>query len=213
MVEIIPAIIEQSFAEIENKIHQIERSAAWVHLDVMDGTLTDQTSWRSPADLKFLDGKIKIEVHLMIRSPEKMIEDWAAAADRILVHVEATESLTEILDFLTGRAAGGGLALNLATPISVLGSWLNKVKLVQLMGIAEIGEQGHPFDEQVLEKIKLLRRSYPDVKIQIDGGVNLDNARRLIEAGADNLVVGAAIWQTPDPIIALKAFQSLLPTS
>ena len=103
MVEIIPAIIGQNFAEIENKIHQIERSADWVHLDIMDGTLTDEISWQSPEDLKFLDERIKIEAHLMIRSPEKVIEGWAAAADRILVHIEVAEHLAEILDFFTSK--------------------------------------------------------------------------------------------------------------
>jgi len=207
MVEIIPAIIGQNFAEIENKIHQIERSADWVHLDIMDGTLTDEISWQSPEDLKFLDERIKIEAHLMIRSPEKVIEGWAAAADRILVHIEVAEHLAEILDFFTGRAAVGGLALNLATPISAVESWLDKVKLVQLMSIAEIGDQGHPFDLLVIEKIKHLRALHPSVTIQVDGGINLETARAALAAGADNLVVGSALWQTPEPLKSLKEFQ------
>ncbi|MBI4136054.1 MAG: hypothetical protein HY481_00675 [Candidatus Vogelbacteria bacterium] len=209
MAEIIPAIIGQNFAEVENKIHQIERSVDWVHLDIMDGTMTDETSWQSPEDLKFLDGRIKVEAHLMIRSPEKVIEDWAVAADRILVHVEAAEHLTEILDFFTGRAAVGGLALNLATPISAVESWLDKTKLVQLMAIAEIGEQGHPFDLRVIEKIKHLRALHPDVTIQVDGGINLETARAALAAGANNLVVGSAIWQSPDPVAALVKFKKL----
>lgn len=210
MAEIIPAIIGQNFAEIENKIHQIERSVNWAHLDIMDGTFTDKNSWQSPEDLKFLDGKIKIEVHLMIRSPEAVIKKWIAVADRVLVHIEVAEYLKKILDFFTGSTVERGLVLNFQTSLSVIEQWVNKVELVQLMAIAEIGEQGHPFDGRVIEKIKLLRQSYPNVKIQVDGGVTLDNAHSLIAAGADNLVVGSAIWQTPDPLATLKEFQNAL---
>lgn len=210
MAEIIPAIIGLDFAEIENKIHQVERSVNWVHLDIMDGTFTTESSWQSPEDLKFLDGKIKTEVHLMIRSPETVIKNWAVVADRVLVHIEATEYLAEILDFSTGSTVELGLTLNLQTSLSVIQQWVNKVELVQLMAIAEIGEQGHPFDERVIEKIKLLRQSYPSVKIQVDGGVNLENAKKLTAAGVDNLVVGSAIWKSPNPLATIKEFQNAL---
>lgn len=210
MAEIIPAIIGQNFVEIENKIHQIESSVDWAHLDIMDGTFTDKNSWQSPEDLKFLDGKIKIEVHLMIRRPEKMIKFWAEAVDRVIVHVEATDRLDEIMDFLIGHEVESGLAFNLATSLSAFESRINQTDVVQLMAIAEIGEQGHPFDDRVLEKIKILRVNYPNAKIQIDGGVTLDNICSLIAAGADNLVVGSAIWQSPDPLATLKEFQNAL---
>ncbi|MBI2100421.1 MAG: hypothetical protein HYT47_00110 [Candidatus Vogelbacteria bacterium] len=206
MAGIVPAIIGQNFSEIEEKIKLLERWTDWVHLDIMDGTFTDQKSWRTPDDLELFDAKIDVEVHLMVEKPETVLGNWIHMVDQVIVHVEATEYLEKTLDYFTLGAATGGLAINLNTPIAVLEPWLQNVKLVQLMAIAEIGEQGHPFDERVLEKIKILRSKHPNVKIQIDGGVNLVNAEKLIAAGADNLVVGSAIWQSPDPIAALKKF-------
>ncbi|MBI2097364.1 MAG: hypothetical protein HYT46_00270 [Candidatus Vogelbacteria bacterium] len=209
MAEIIPAIIGDNFTEVVNRIRTLEGAANRVHLDIMDGTFTAGSSWRTPDDLIGLDGEIKIEAHLMIRAPEAVIRAWAEVLDRIIFHVETTRQLEEIMDFFTGSAVEPGLALNLQTPISTVEQWLGRVKLVQLMAIAEIGEQGHPFDEHVFEKIDILRHGYPDVTIQVDGGVNFDNVEKLIAAGADNLIVGSAIWQNLDPLSALAEFQKL----
>src|SRR3989344_6081836 len=177
--KIIPAIIGQTYSEIERQIKILEGHTDWVHLDITDGRFTSSESWNAPEDFSFLDGKSKIEIHLMVESLEEIIGDWAEVADQIIIHQEATENLREIFDSFTSS-------------------------------VVEIGEQGHSFDNRVLEKVKRLRALAPNVIIQIDGGVNLKTAKLAFEAGVDNLVVGSAIWQTPDPLISLKNFQSLL---
>ena len=213
MTEIIPASIGQNFTEVANKIRLIKAATNLVHLDIMDGTFTDEFSWRAPEALESLEGETKIECHLMVKAPEQILPVWIKVADRIIIHTEATEHLTEIIDSLAGRSVEPALGLNLETPISKIDELIGKVKAVHLMSIAKIGAHGHPFDERVLAKIKHLRSLHPGVIIQVDGGINLTNAQSVIEAGANNLVVGSAIWQTPDPIITLDKFKQLLEAS
>ncbi len=215
--QIIPAVLGETYTEIERQLKILDGHTDWMHLDITDGHFTPIASWPLNSsgsgaleNLKFLDGKTKIEVHLMVEAPETMLSDWLEVADRIIIHYEATDQLVEIIDSFSSSRIKLGLALLLPTPIEKLAPYLPKINFIQLMSIAEIGRQGHPFDARVLEKIKHLRHLSPDVIIQIDGGVNLETAKVAIEAGADNLVVGSTIWQSPDPVVALKSFQSLL---
>ena len=213
MKQIIPAVLGESYAQVERQLKVLEGHTDWVHLDVTDGRFTPATSWPlnlsgsgALENLKFLDGKTKIEVHLMVEEPEAMIADWAEVADRIIIHHEATDQIGEILDALTPRAVAVGVALLLPTPLEKLTPYLAKINCVQLMSIDEIGAQGHPFAERVMGKVKHLRLLSPSVTIQVDGGVNLETAPLALAAGVDQLVVGSAIWQTPNPLVSLQDF-------
>ncbi len=214
---IIPAVLGETYAEVEREIKLLEDHTDWLHLDVTDGRFTSVASWPADMsgkgnieDLRFLDGKTKIEVHLMVEEPEMVIRDWLEVVDRIIVHAEATDRLEEIIDSFSLSRVKFGVALLLPTPIETLGPYLSKINLIQLMSIAEIGAQGHGFDDRVLEKIKVLRSLAPNVIIQLDGGVNQETAKVALAAGVDNLIVGSAIWRTPDPIASLNNFQSLI---
>lgn len=215
--KIIPAVIGETYGEIEKQLKLLEGHTDWVHLDITDGRFTPTTNWLADMsgkstleDLKFLDGKTKIEVHLMVEKPEVVVGDWVEVVDRIIIHHEATDQLGEILESFSTSLVEIGVALLLPTSVEVLASYLSKINLVQLMSIAEIGEQGHPFDERVLEKVRHLRSLAPECIIQLDGGVNLETAKLALSTGVDNLVVGSAIWQTPDPIVSLQTIQSIL---
>ena len=206
---IIPAVLGYNFTEVERQMRLLEGHTDWVHLDVTDGKFAGTRSWSAPEDLKFLKGKIKIELHLMIKQPEEMMRDWADVVDRIIVHPEATSHLEEILDFLDTSQAQAGVALLLPTEAEIIEFYLDRLDVVQFMSIAQIGKQGYSFDENILDKIKLWRAKHTGVTISVDGGINLETSRLALEAGANNLVVGSAIWQTPDPISALQSFQKL----
>ncbi len=208
-MEIIPAIIGQSFMEVESKIKQLDGLVNWVHLDLMDGHFAPHANLAMFEDISFLDGKIKVEAHLMVEDPETILNEWVKVADRVLVHGETVKDLPALIEWAERNKVSLGLVLNLETPLSTLESFLSQVGLVQLMAIDEIGAQGHPLNEEVFAKIELLHTHHPNVKIQVDGGVNLNNAQRLLDAGVDNLVVGSAIWHTPDPISTLSLFQKL----
>lgn len=209
MAEIIPAIIGKDLKEIKSKIDRVANLVNWIQLDVVDGQFAPEKSWQTPEDLEGLHGSFKIEAHLMVEKPEFILEKWILVADRILIHYKSSERIGEIFSDFADSPVEIGLSLLMSTPLSVLDAHMSKLKTVQLMGISEIGYQGQAFNPLVIERVKILRRRFPNVKISVDGGVNLENAKDLIAAGVDNLVVGSAIWQSKNPEAAITEFKSL----
>ncbi len=195
MTEIIPAILSQDFKDIERKLLALGGLVKWVQLDVSDGDFTPAVTWSAPEELNELDSRIKIEVHLMIRNPELELPGWLAVADRIIFHYEATSDPERVLEAFGHLPNKRGLALLLKTPLEIVDAYVDRLDVVQLMSIAKIGEQGLPFDERVIGRVQILHRRFPHLAIAVDGGVNLDNAPALLEAGATRLVVGSAFWQ------------------
>lgn len=211
-MEIIPAIVPKNFAELQTRLARLEGLVEWVQVDIADGLFTPDYTWDNAEDLNQLEGQTKLEIHLMVEEPEAVMPDWLRVADRIIVHPESTAKLEQIFREVNEAPLGTrrlGLALLLETPLETIEPWLSKIKLVQLMGIKEIGHQGEPFDTRVVERVRQLRELAPDVTISVDGGVNLANAKSLAAAGANQLVIGSAIWQAQDPLAALTEFQKL----
>ena len=120
MTEIIPAILEQDFKIIAKKITQVEGLTNWVQIDVADGLFVPGYTWENFEDLNQVDGKIKIEVHLMIEQPEHYLADWMQVADRIIVHHEATENILKIIESFEPVPVKLGVALLLPTSLAVL---------------------------------------------------------------------------------------------
>jgi ribulose-phosphate 3-epimerase len=208
-VQIIPAIIGADFGEIREKLSQLEGHAPWVSLDVIDGRFAPQKSWGNPADLKEVRGQVKIEVHLMVEEPENQLREWLEVADRVMVHYESTDHLAEVLEAIKSSPSQVGLALLVPTPLEVVVPYMELVDVVQLMGIAQIGSQGQPFAPETFTRLKVLREGWPNVKIEIDGGVSEQNIEALAAAGADYLIAGSAIWRSPDPLAALNKLYAL----
>lgn len=211
MAEIIPAIIAQTHAELEQKFWAIRSVAKTVQVDVGDGEFVASKTWPytdgAARDLHQFAGEIEIETHLMISAPERTIREWVASgARRIIVHQEATDELGLVADVVRDAGHELGIALKLETPIRVLDAWMEHVRVIQLMGIAEIGFYGHEFDDAVLPKIEAVRLKYPKSIIEVDGGVTLANAPKLSEMGVDRLVVGSAIFKAADPVAAYQQF-------
>ncbi len=204
-----PAIISPDFSEIAYKIGIVDDFVSWVHLDVMDGKFAPTISLHEPQDLELLEGKVKLEVHLMVEHPEESLLLWTQVADRVLVHLESTENLSAILDSLQPHSTKLGIAVLLETPLEKLEPYLPRIDFVQLMSIKKIGSHGESFDTQVLDRIKNLRQIWPNGTIQVDGGINLETGRECLEVGADVLVVGSGIWNAADHTIALEEFLKL----
>jgi len=135
-------------------------------------------------------------------------------AKRIIFHLEAENEL-ELLEFInsmdpyTRENLDIGIAINTTTSIDKLSTYINSIDFVQCMGIANIGFQGEPFDERVLEQIRELRLKYPDLIISIDGSVNEDTAPLLVEAGANRLIVGSALMRSFDVRETMKELENL----
>lgn len=205
---VIPAILETSFGEVQKKLALVEGLASWAQVDICDGLFAGPETWRDPELLNLVEGKIKIEAHLMVEHPENELVEWSAVADRIIVHYEATDELARMLDGLNESVIKFGVALSMDTPVEVLRPFLNDLSYVQLMGIAEIGGQGHTLDERIFSRITQLRALAPDATIAIDGGVTLDNVTTLKDAGATNFIVGSALFRSKDVPSTLAEFQN-----
>lgn len=209
MREIIPAIIGKNFTEVKDKIDEVGELTTWLHLDVADGKFVADKSWSVPDDLHEINGKIKMEVHLMIERPEEVFADWIAVADRVIVHPESTDHMTEILDSVKNTPSKIGVALLLNSKLEIVDQYINDLDVIQFMAIDELGHHGEPFQDEVIERIKTLRAKYPSVKISVDGGINLENGKKCLDAGASQLVVGSALWNSDDFINTLQKFQNL----
>lgn len=223
--EIIPAILPKDFAELRDKSDQLVGISNIVQVDICDGHFVPSFTWpyKKKDDnfsriLNEEEGlpnwqEMDYEFDLMVNEPQDVIDDWVSAgAKRIILHAEAKGDVKGALKSLIGKVETG-IALNIDTPISALQDlvgdiskddlFANGVIFVQLMGIDRIGFQGQEFDEKVLSKIKEVRSAFPDMIISIDGGVSLETAPSLFEAGADRLVAGSAIWHSDNIVEAI----------
>lgn len=213
-MEIIPSIIAKDFAELKTKIERLEGLVNWAEIDVVDGVFAPNNTWplgpgrQAIEDLKEIIGKTKLSAHLMVEYPETIVEDWRDVVDRIVIHYEATNNLEKIIESV-GPHVGLAIAIELHTPVEKIYEYLGKIKTVQLMSIEKVGFSGEKFSEEVFAKIKTLKTNWPDVKIIVDGGVNLENGKRLAEAGVSGLVVGSQIWGADNIAEKIKEFQVL----
>lgn len=215
-MEIIPSIIAKDFAEVKNKLARLDGLVNWVELDIMDGVFVPEYTWplnpaegrQAAEDLKDVPGKVKISAHLMVEYPETIVDDWQDLVDRLVIHYESTNNIDKIIES-AGPHIGLALALELHTPVEKIYEYLGRIKTVQLMSIERIGYSGEKFSESVFEKIKTLKTNWPDVKIIVDGGVDLEIGKSLAEAGVSGLVVGSHIWRAEDIDKTIKEFQSL----
>jgi len=201
MNNILPAIIAKDINELQEKINQVEGLVSWVQIDVMDGKFTPPITLFEPSDLKKINTKLKLEAHLMIINPELKLDEWIdSGVSRIIVHAESTShrKLHEITEELNSAGIESGIALDLKTSVSRIEDIIPSLNVVQLMSIAEIGHYGELFDARVIPKIESLREKFPNVKIGIDGGINLESAKEVLKAGADNLAIGSTIFKSAD---------------
>ncbi|MCG2694861.1 hypothetical protein L6261_02135 [Candidatus Parcubacteria bacterium] len=217
-MKIIPAIIPKSLEDLREKISLVkDQDISFVQVDITDGIFVPSKSWPFN-DSTWNSGihfeipfckEINIELDLMVKTPEEKISDWLdMGVKRIIIHVESTEKFDEIIDKLKGKVEIG-IAFNIDTPFEPYINLLEKIDFIQLMGIEKIGFQGELFSEKIFDKIKNLRNTKSDVIISVDGGVNLENAPRLIETGVNRLVVGSAIFESGDIKGTTKQFKKL----
>jgi len=234
MSEVIPAIIPKSFADLNEKLSLVKGIAPLVQIDILDGKLTPEKSWPNirnpdPDFVKIIREEegfpfwedFEFEFDLMVMDPEAELQQWiSAGAKRIIIHYESFESDDKFQSFVekfssqfgnAGSYVGTelGVALGLDTANDVIAPLIEKINFVQCMGIAKIGFQGQLFDERVIEKIKNLRQKYKELPISVDGGVNLDSAPKLVDAGVTRLVVGSAIFNSGDIQGTIEELKSL----
>ncbi|MGN7453947.1 ribulose-phosphate 3-epimerase [Paenibacillus pasadenensis] len=214
MTIIAPSILSADFAKLGDEIAAIEQAGAdWIHVDVMDGRFVPNLTFGPPV-ISAVRGatKLPFDVHLMIEQPERSIADYAAAgADRITVHLEACTHLHRTLHQIKELGLPAGVAINPATPISLLEPVLEDVDLVLVMTVNP-GFGGQSFIPYSLQKLRDLRsrlheRGLSGVSVQVDGGINPSTSALVREAGANVLVAGSFVFGHQSPAAAIAALR------
>lgn len=204
MTKIAPSILSADFGRIVEEIHAVEKAgAAYVHLDVMDGRFVPNITWgpKVIGDLR-KHTKLVFDTHLMIVEPERYVEQFRkAGADIITFHLEATAHAQRLLTHIRSLGAKAGISICPQTPVAMLEDLIEDIDLILVMSVNP-GFGGQRFIPHALEKIAqakaLVRRAGVQCEVEVDGGITLENARTAVQAGADVLVIGSAIFDTPD---------------
>lgn len=210
-----PSVLSCDFANIQRDVEMINNSSAdWFHVDVMDGVFVPNISFGFPVVSAIKKhAKKPLDVHLMIVNPDQYIEDFKkAGADLLTVHYEACTHLHRTIQVIKSFDMKAGVALNPHTPIAVLEDVILELDLVLIMSVNP-GFGGQKFITHSINKVKQLRnlitKSGSKAIIEIDGGVNLETGKLLIDAGADALVAGSFVFNSSDPSKTIDDLKSL----
>ena len=215
MTIIAPSLLASDFLRLGEESKMLNESEAdWFHLDVMDGRFVPNISFGLPVIAAIRKSTTKVcDVHLMIEEPERYAEDFKkAGADILSVHLEACRHLHRNLQQIRSLGMKAGVALNPHSPVEAIYDMLDEIDLVCIMSVNP-GFGGQKFIPQTMQKIKNLRERIDSNKlstlIEIDGGVTLENAKAIVDAGAHVLVAGNTVFSSPDPKATIKALKSL----
>lgn len=210
-----PSLLSADFLHLSQDIEMVNRSEAdWFHLDIMDGVFVPNISYGLPVVSQIKKAAQKpLDVHLMIVQPERYIEAFhKAGADILTVHYEACTHLHRTIQQIKAQGMKAGVSLNPHTPVTLLEDVIRDIDVVLLMSVNP-GFGGQSFIEGTIHKViklkQLIRETNANTLIEIDGGVNFETGKRLVDAGADALVAGSFVFNSPDPEANIKGLKEL----
>lgn len=216
MNRLAPSILSADFSKLSEEVNKLKMGGAQlIHVDVMDGHFVPNISFGATV-MKSLIGKttLPFDVHLMIENPDKYIPDFVTEqTEYIVVHQEACIHLHRTIALIKSFGIKAGVALNPATPVSTLKYVLEDLDLVLIMSVNP-GFGGQAFIPSALRKIRELKTMAedcnPNLVIQVDGGINLDNVKTVLDAGVNLVVAGASVFKAPDVTERVKEFLCIL---
>ena len=212
-----PSILSADFSNLQLALDQCaDGGAHWIHIDVMDNQFVPNLTIGPPV-VKSLRSKTQkfLDVHMMVVEPEKLVEPFAkAGADMITFHIEATDDPLSVINLIRSTGSKVGISLKPSTPVSDIEPFFDKIDLVLVMSVDPgFGGQGYidASTNRIIEiKQKLVEQCLQDrVLIEVDGGIKLHNAKEVLDAGADVLVAGSAIFGTDNPANTIKEFYNI----
>jgi len=210
-----PSLLSANFLNLEKDILMLNQSEAdWFHLDIMDGLFVPNISFGFPVIEKIRKATSKVlDVHLMIVDPERYLERFKkAGADIISIHMEACKNPPEALKTIRNLGAKAGIVINPGTPVSVLSEVIGEADMVLLMSVHP-GFGGQSFIADTMEKIAALKHmiqsQHLNILVEVDGGIDFQNAPSLVNSGVDILVAGNTIFASSDPVRAIHQLKSI----
>ncbi len=221
---IIPAIIPRSYEHLAEEMAKVSRAASRVQIDILDGIYTPKASWPyGGVDRESFDKvvsqenglpeweQIDVEIDLMVARPETCIEEWAhAGASTVIVHLESTEVLPEIITLCARFEIEFALAIKPLTDIDRLAPYVEQIAFVQCMGNQEVGRHGVPLDVRTLDTIRMIHTRWPALTIGVDIGVSEKTIPSLIDAGATRFAIGSAVFSATNPGEQVTSLESLV---
>lgn len=208
IIDIIPAILAKSSEEFESMVRAIEPYADLVHIDIADGDFVPNKTISIVNELVRIKTDLKFEVHLMVRSPEKIIEEWLnTKVIRYLIHIESTENFKNLINIIKNRGREFAGVLNPKTDYKKLEEYLDRIDMIQFMTV-DPGFYGSPFLEGVLNKVKEFHFKYPQKIIQLDGGINPKTIKLIGSIGVSKVVVGSFIFRSQNIKEALEELKN-----
>ena len=212
-----PSILSADFSNLQLALDQCANGGApWIHVDVMDNQFVPNLTIGPPV-VKSLRPKTNkfLDVHMMVINPENLVESFAkAGADMITFHVEATNDVQSVIDLIKATGTQVGLSIKPSTKLEEIEPFYDQLDLILVMSV-EPGFGGQGYIESSTERVMKIKARLKElclqdrVLIEVDGGIKLHNAKKVIDAGADVLVAGSAVFGTDDPVQTIKDFYNL----
>src|SRR3989338_6642286 len=208
MIEVIPAILEKDFPEIERKINLVEGLVEWVQVDIADNSLVPNSTFLDPEPFKKLQTKLNLELHMMVKDPLMYLERFTASGfKRFFAHVEGN-FVDEYIAKCYQLGVEVGLAIDGETPFTTIHPYLDNIDCVLVMAI-DAGFSGKPFREDTIEKIKRIREVDIEIPIAVDGAMNEENAKKVITAGATRINSNSYIFASNDVKMAIETLKNV----
>jgi len=212
-MKVTPAINCKDYKCVREKLKKLAQflpKNGWVQLDISDGKFTKAKTKITPSDLTLLNviakkHKLNLEIHLMVKNPERIVGDWIkAGAKRVLVHIEEIKNIKPLLEYKNKI----GLAIKYSSPALKAFSYLRDFKFILILAVKP-GFSGQKFNFSVLQEIRQIKSKFPKAVVEIDGGIDLETAKLVKKAGADKIVSGSYIFKNKNPALAYVKLVSI----